>query len=64
MKVWQPPGEIGNGTIPRTEKKHPEDSPAPSPHRACRDEEGEPTGTEKVAGVRRKIATPGPPVHE
>ena len=49
---------------PRTEKKRPEDSPAPSPRRACRDEEGEPTGTEKVAGVRRKRATPGPPVHE
>ena len=39
---------------PRTEKKHPEDSPTPSPRRVCRDEEGEPTGTEKkVAGVRR-----------
>ena len=47
----------------RTEKT-PEDSPAPSPRRACRDEEGEPTGTEQVAGVRRKRATPGSPVHE
>ena len=51
---------------PRTEKKRPEDSPTPSPRRACRDEEGEPTGTEKkkVAGVRRKRATPGSTVHE
>ena len=48
---------------PRTEKA-PEDSTAPSPRRACRDEEGEPTGTEQVAGVRRKRATPGSPVHE
>ena len=30
----------------RTERA-PEDSPAPSPRRACRDEEGEPTGNEK-----------------
>ena len=48
---------------PRTEKT-PEDSPAPSPRRACRDEEGEPTGTEQVAGVHGKRATPGSPVHE
>ena len=48
---------------PRTEKA-PEDSTAPSPRRACRDEEGEPTGTEQVAGVRRKRVTPGSPVHE
>ena len=48
---------------PRTEKTLRRLS-RPSPHRACRDEEGEPTGTEKVAGVRRKRATPGSPVHE
>ena len=48
---------------PRTEKT-PKDSPAPSPRRACRDEEGQPTGTEKVAGVRRKRATPESPVHK
>ena len=48
---------------PRTEKAL-EDSPAPSPRRACRDKEGEPTGTEQAAGVRRKRATPGSPVHE
>ena len=48
---------------PRTEEA-PEDPPAPSPHRACRDEEGELTGTERVAGVRRNKATPGSPVHE
>ena len=47
----------------RTEKAL-EDSPAPSPRRACRDEEGKPTGTEQVAGVRRKRATPASPVHE
>ena len=48
---------------PRTERAS-EDPLAPSPRRACRDEEGEPTETEQVAGVRRKRATPGPPVHE
>ena len=48
---------------PRTEKA-PEDSPAPSPRRTCRDEEGEPTATEQVAGVHGKRATPGSPVHE
>ena len=47
----------------RTEKT-PEDSPAPSPRRACRVEEGKSTGTEQVAGVRRKRATPRSPVHE
>ena len=31
---------------PRIEKA-PEDSPAPSPRKACKDEEGEPTGVEK-----------------
>ena len=48
---------------PRT-KKAPEDSHAPSPRRACRDEEGEPIGTDRVVGVCRKRATPGSPVHE
>ena len=48
---------------PRTEKS-PEDSPSPTPRRAYRDEEGDSTVTEQVAGVRRKRATPGSPVHE
>ena len=48
---------------PRTEQAS-EDPPAPPPRRACRDEEGESTETELVAGVRRKRATPGPPAHE
>ena len=48
---------------PRTENA-PENSPSPTPHRTCRVEEGEPTGTEQVAGVRRQRATPESLVHE
>ena len=48
---------------PRTENS-PEDSPSPTPRRACRVEEGEPTGTEQIAGVRRKRATPESLVHK
>ena len=41
-----------------------EDSPTPSPHRAYRDEEGEPTGIKKKPGIHRKRTNPVSTVHE